>query len=113
MTVYYPEDRLRQVFEKTGGRCYYCGKRLAFENRGYEGWGSWDVDHKVPRARGGSDNLRNLFPACWECNHAKSSGDPYTYMRSLVPVSPWQRFQEWLNGDLREYDEYPRRKRIR
>jgi 5-methylcytosine-specific restriction endonuclease McrA len=33
--------------------------------------GAWEVDHIRPRSRGGTDYLRNLVPACIECNRSK------------------------------------------
>ena len=35
---------------------------------------SFTVDHIVPFARGGSDSLVNLAPACRYCNRRKSDG---------------------------------------
>lgn len=32
----------------------------------------WEVDHKRPRAKGGSDNIRNLVPKNWKTNRSKS-----------------------------------------
>jgi len=52
-----------------------CG---AWINRGYYGridniYG-WEVDHMVPKLRGGSDDLSNLRPLQWENNRAKDAG---------------------------------------
>jgi len=68
------EDRLKQVFQKTAGRCHVCRKQLAFKNYGSRGSrGAWEVDHSVPRANGGTDSLNNLLPACCSCNNSKST----------------------------------------
>ncbi len=32
----------------------------------------WEVDHKRPRSKGGSDNIRNLIPKHWKTNRKKS-----------------------------------------
>lgn len=37
----------------------------------------WEVDHKKPKAKGGTDNLRNLRPLGTEANRSK--GDKYPY----------------------------------
>lgn len=60
------------VFNSTSGHCHICRRRLAFGNYGNVGAaGAWEVDHSVPQAKGGSDRLPNLRPACIPCNRAK------------------------------------------
>lgn len=44
-------------------RCAYCGK----QNTPFE------LDHQVPRSRGGSSRASNLVLACHECNQAKAN----------------------------------------
>lgn len=46
--------------------CHYCGTRK----------GPMTIDHKVPLARGGSHEVRNLFPACRPCNSSKGATMP-------------------------------------
>lgn len=52
-----------EVYNLTGGRCYYCGERLDREN--------FHVDHFIPQSHGGKDK-NNLVPACPDCNMMKS-----------------------------------------
>lgn len=60
----------KKVWEKTAGRCYYCGKQTSpFGN----GATSFCVDHVLPQTRGGKDEINNLVPACFACNSQKSS----------------------------------------
>ncbi len=62
-----------EIFDKTDGKCRHCGIQLAIGNYGMrDARGGWEVDHSVPRAKGGTDNLRNLWPVCWKCNMRKS-----------------------------------------
>ena len=49
------------LLEKWGHACFYCGERDA----------PFEVDHIVPKARGGSDRVSNLTIACHDCNQAK------------------------------------------
>jgi len=51
------------LLEKWGRRCAYCGK----ENVPLE------VDHVVPKSRGGTDRVSNLTLACRECNQVKGN----------------------------------------
>jgi len=53
------------VLEAYGCRCAVCG-RTPEEKR-------FQQDHKVPRLRGGGDNIENWQPLCDECNNFKSS----------------------------------------
>lgn len=36
----------------------------------------WEIDHKIPKAQGGNDNLNNLEPLHWHNNHTKSDNYP-------------------------------------
>jgi len=79
-------EDLRRVFEKTSGGCYYCRKRLSFENHGKVGsWGSWEVDHKIPKAQDGSDDFSNLIAACYACNRDKRDQSAVSYRRLTKP----------------------------
>jgi len=65
---------LSEIFDKTDGHCYYCGKQLAWKNYGKVGKrGAWEVDHSRAKSKGGSDYVRNLVPACVEDNRDKSN----------------------------------------
>jgi hypothetical protein len=68
----YTGEVLSYIYDKNDGYCWYCNKKLAFTNHGTLGErGAWEVDHSVPKSRGGTNYLRNLVPACIECNRQK------------------------------------------
>ena len=50
-------------------RCAYCGK-AAWESRTH-----FELDHVVPRSKGGPTNVGNLVWACRPCNQAKADND--------------------------------------
>jgi hypothetical protein len=58
--------RRREIFEKSQGRCHYCGTALQVD-------GEWHVEHQMPRALGGTDAPMNLVAACVRCNLRKSA----------------------------------------
>ncbi len=69
----YTDDELNDMYDKNGGYCWHCGKKFSFTNYGLAGErGTWEVDHSVPLARGGTDHGNNLVPACIECNRSKA-----------------------------------------
>lgn len=54
--------------EKFQHKCAYCGK-ADYENIGLR----FEVDHIIPRSKGGSDRVSNLAYSCQPCNKAKSN----------------------------------------
>lgn len=57
-----PASRLlRRLMEYWGSACVYCGNEFA----------PLEIEHIVPKARGGSDDISNLTVACQPCNNAK------------------------------------------
>lgn len=49
------------AFERDGYRCTYCGDEA----------GPFEVDHIIPRIRGGENTLENVTVACRRCNRSK------------------------------------------
>lgn len=56
--------RRRDIFAKCEGKCHYCCRPLILD-------GIWHVEHMLPRALGGADEIGNLVAACAPCNLAK------------------------------------------
>lgn len=56
--------RRRQVFDRSSGKCFYCGDALTLD-------GKWHIEHQMPRALLGPDELPNLVASCIPCNLAK------------------------------------------
>jgi hypothetical protein len=64
------------VLARDGYRCVYCGATPARVHL--------QVDHVIPKARGGSDDPLNLVTACVDCNQGKSS-TPLQLPAGVVP----------------------------
>jgi hypothetical protein len=67
------ESQLQQIYDKTGGRCHFCGDRITFKNRGWKRSprGHWEVDHIRQRHKGGLKGIGNCLPACTRCNRLR------------------------------------------
>lgn len=52
------------VFHRDGAKCAYCGNAKAER---------YELDHIVPRSRGGSNRVSNLVVSCQKCNMAKDN----------------------------------------
>lgn len=75
----YKAEQRRAIYDRTSGYCHICHKKLAFNNYGKNGTrGAWEVEHSKPKAKGGTDNLNNLYPACIACNRDKSTSTTRT-----------------------------------
>ena len=81
-------NRLKKVWEKTGGICSHCGKQATGSNR--------TSDHYVTRSRGGTYDLRNLFPLCKDCNRARQD----------VPISPATYYKYASREHIRDCLQY-------
>src|SRR5258708_15786486 len=79
-------DSLRyQVLKRDGGKCLLCGA-LAKDK-------PMQVDHIIPRSKGGLNSLENLQTLCFECNVGKNNPDDTDFRLPPVPDS----FQSYLS----------------
>lgn len=56
-----------------------CGAWINKESYGTEDKFGWEIDHKHPVAKGGSDNLSNLQPLHWKNNRNKGDSTSGNY----------------------------------
>lgn len=57
-----PAGLKREVAARTAFQCAYCRSQEAVAGV------QFTVDHILPKSLGGTDELDNLFLACWDCN---------------------------------------------
>lgn len=70
----FSDEQLNQIYDRTSGYCHICHKKLAFKNYGIVGTrGAWEIEHSNPKAKGGTNRINNLYPACISCNRSKGS----------------------------------------
>jgi len=53
-----------EVFKKYNFTCQYCGRRTPEV--------ILEIDHIIPKSKGGTDDIENLTASCFECNRGKS-----------------------------------------
>lgn len=61
------------IFEKTSGRCGYCGEVLK----------RWNVDHMESISNGGKHEPENMIAACFPCNNYKHRSTVEQFRRQI------------------------------
>ena len=51
--------------------------KIRFGSYGTQGEYGWEIDHKKPKDKGGSDQFKNLQPLQWEENREKGAKTQY------------------------------------
>jgi len=62
-----PSERYR-IMKRDGFRCQLCGATAKHRAR-------LEVDHKIPLAKGGSNDQSNLWTLCFPCNRGKRDNE--------------------------------------
>ena len=70
-------NKRHYVFMKTFYHCAYCGKILSDKN-------DLTIDHKNPKAKGGTDEMDNLVGCCKSCNQMKADRTVTEFKKELV-----------------------------
>ena len=75
------EERMK-IYRKTKGHCYLCGEFVDFD--------SYEIEHKVPLSKGGTNELSNLFCSCHTCNLIKHDIYPEDFMEKISKIFMFQ-----------------------
>jgi predicted RNase H-like nuclease (RuvC/YqgF family) len=73
------ESLRKTVLKRDKYKCVYCGSEEDLQ-----------VDHKIPRKYGGSDNISNLVTACKRCNIEKNAKLQDDLKKAVVSISGWE-----------------------
>lgn len=63
---------IKDQLKRQKGKCYWCGKKL---NKDVD-VDAPQVDHVIPLARGGTNDISNIVIACAACNQSKNDSLP-------------------------------------
>jgi ssDNA-binding Zn-finger/Zn-ribbon topoisomerase 1 len=74
-TKRFGKGKLEKVWNKTGGRCWYCGN--------FPDISDICIDHQQPKSMDGSDAVENLVVSCRACNSAKGSLNVEEFKRKI------------------------------
>ena len=72
----------KEIYRKTQGHCYLCGEFVDFD--------SFEIDHEMPLAKGGTNNFSNLYCSCHTCNSMKNSIYPEELMKKITQIFMYQ-----------------------
>jgi len=99
-----PRRRVRftryNIYARDRNTCQYCGSRKARAEL--------NIDHVIPRSRGGASNWENVVCSCIDCNRKKGGRTPAEARMTLrrVPRRPaWTPFMREAFS-LRRYPEW-------
>ena len=85
-------DKKAYLLERENYCCIYCGIHASKARM--------EIEHVIPRSRGGTDSLNNLVLSCNACNQAKGSQDVQTYLEGKPNVL--RRVEKHLNTNYRD-----------
>ena len=71
-----PDSLRYRLLKESGGRCSLCG--VTKKER------PLDIDHIIPRSKGGKNNEENLQVLCDKCNRSKGNKDDTDFRHDLV-----------------------------
>lgn len=63
---------VREVYEKDGGRCQLCKKKIDWSIRWPDPM-SMSVDHIIPISKGGTDDITNVQATHFHCNSKRQN----------------------------------------
>lgn len=76
--LYGYRDKKAYLLEREQGYCIYCGIHTSKAKM--------EIEHVIPRSKGGADNLNNLVLSCRDCNQSKGSLDLKEFLRGKPSV---------------------------
>lgn len=94
--------RLRfEILRRCNFACYYCGVPAAM------GLKQLHIDHVIPVALGGTNDMWNLVAACWDCNAGKTNTVPPADLVKAVRDDCYLAHEKDIRLDQCEYCRLP------
>lgn len=93
------KGKLVRYFNEQSGHCAYCNTEMTLELHKPN---TAEVEHVIPRAKGGKKKAYNEVAACHTCNHDKADSHVGEWLRRKVG--------EWNGSELKQalirFDNY-------
>jgi 5-methylcytosine-specific restriction endonuclease McrA len=86
------------IYTRDGSRCQYCRRRLPRSEL--------NLDHVVPRSRGGATNWENIVCSCVRCNMRKADRTPDEAGMTLARKPARPRWTPLFKAPLRFFEEW-------
>jgi len=84
----------KNLFARDKNSCQYCGKKFSTKEL--------NIDHVLPKSRGGRETWENLVCACLKCNNRKSNRTPEEAGMKLIKVPKKPRFSPLIRVKIRD-----------
>ncbi len=78
-SVWFRIARTNHLMQR-GGRCHYCREPLTCAQV--------TADHKIPRSRGGKNQMANIAACCFACNQAKADKTESRFFAEMGKSKP-------------------------
>lgn len=85
----YSQATRKLIYQKYDGRCQLCGRRILFSEL--------SLDHHIPLAMGGMDDISNLIATCIPCNQFKSNIAPELFEGRINEIFIYQMSKKYGN----------------
>jgi hypothetical protein len=76
----FTEKNKKEILKRANGKCELCGFK-----------GKLEIDHFIPREKGGESTLANGNALCSRCNDRKCNKDPHDFM-----LEEYERFRKYF-----------------
>lgn len=87
-----PQERWK-VYTRDAGTCQICGRQLQFEEM--------TIDHIIPLASGGTNQISNFQCSCYSCNQFKSNFIPREFYDMITEIY-WYQVEKRCVSDFTE-----------
>lgn len=77
------------LYHQANCRCQLCGREITYQDA--------TVDHIIPKAMGGVNDVSNLQIACLACNQLKGSVLPDSFMQRVSDIFMFQMSKKFSN----------------